>query len=171
MSTCMRLYDRFLFLLGMVAGLLIFLVTIGIGIDVLLRAVRGQGLPWLIDLAEYAMLGMTFLGAPWVLRRGGHIAIEIAVMALPARQREFTRRGVCLLGALICAIMAWAGTLATLEAAQRGSLVFKALVFPEWWTLVVIPFSLGLCAFEFLRQGLVPLERAILIPAADDVQT
>lgn len=162
MSRFMQAYDHFLLLLGMVAGVLVLLVTLGIGYDVSLRAVTGQGLPWLIDLAEYAMLGVTFLGAPWVLRRGGHVAVEIAVMYLPHRPREVLRRLVCALGALVCGIMGWAGSLATLEALQRGTLVFKALVFPEWWILVVIPVSLFLCAIEFLRQALVSADQAIL---------
>lgn len=162
MSRVIQAYDYFLLLLGMIAGLLILLVTLGIGYDVSLRAVTGQGLPWLIDLAEYAMLGVTFLGAPWVLRRGGHVAVEIAVMYLPQRPREVVRRLTCLLGALICGTMGWAGALATLEAWQRGTLVFKALVFPEWWILVVIPVSLFLCTIEFVRQALVSADQAIL---------
>lgn len=157
----MRLYDRFLLLLGMIAGLLVLLITFGIGVDVTVRAVTGQGLSWLIDLAEYAMLGVTFIGAPWVLRRGGHVAVEIAVMYLPRALREVVRRLVCLLGAFICGALAWAGVLATATAYTRGSLIFKALVFPEWWILVIMPISLTLCAIEFLRQAAVPLERAI----------
>lgn len=169
MSLLMRTYDNFLLMLGMISGLLILLVTLGIGYDVALRAIQGQGLPWLIDLAEYAMLGMTFLGAPWVLRRGGHVAVEIAVMYLPERPRDVVRRLVCVLGAAICGIMAWAGAMATLEAWQRGTLVFKALVFPEWWILVVIPFSLFFCTIEFLRQAAVAADAAILRPDEEPV--
>ncbi len=167
-SPWMRAYDRFLLMLGMIAGLLILLITVGIGVDVATRAITGQGLSWLIDLAEYAMLGVTFIGAPWVLRRGGHVAVEIAVMYLPRRIREVVRRLVCLLGAFICGSLAWAGALATLAAYTRGSLVFKALVFPEWWILVVMPISLALCAIEFLRQAVVPLEQATMRDAPDE---
>lgn len=163
MPSLMRAYDAFLLFLGMLSGLLVLLITLGIGFDVTLRSISGQGLPWLIDLAEYALLFMTFLGAPWVLRRGGHVAVEIAVMYLPERVRDGLRRVVCFLGAIICAVMTWAAVLATYEAYERKALIFKALVFPEWWILVVIPFSLALCVIEFFRQAVVPTEDAILI--------
>ncbi len=163
MSSLMRAYDAFLLFLGMLSGLLVLFVTLGIGFDVTLRAISGQGLPWLIDLAEYALLFMTFLGAPWVLRRGGHVAVEIAVMYLPDRLRDVLRRLVCVMGGMICAIMAWAAVLATYEAYERKALIFKALVLPEWWILAVIPFSLILCVIEFFRQAVVPVKDAILI--------
>jgi len=34
---------------------------------------------------------------------------------------------------------------------QRGSMVFKAIVFPEWWVLALVPLGMALLAIEFAR--------------------
>ncbi len=150
----MRYYDWFLDLCGTLTGILILLISIGIGVDVGFRIVQGQGLYWLIDLVEYALLLITFLGAPWVLRRGGHVAVDVVLMALPQNNiRIFIRRAMAVVAAAICGMMAFIGFETTAEAYQRGALIFKSLIFPEWWILVVMPLSMLLCAIEFLRQA------------------
>ena len=40
----------------------------------------------------------------------------------------------------------------TFEAWQQGSMVLKAIVFPEWWVFAVMPLSALLLAFEFVRR-------------------
>lgn len=156
----MRYYDRFLDFCGTVSGILILLVTVGIGIDVAFRAVQGQGIFWLIDLVEYALLAITFLGAPWVLRYGGHVAVDIVLMTVPLTVRNWITRVMALICAVICGIIAIVGLFTVLEAYGRGTLIFKSLVFPEWWILLFMPISMLLCGIEFLRQVVMGRARA-----------
>lgn len=149
----MRYYDRFLDFCGALAGILILLVSVGIGIDVGFRIIDGQGVYWLIDVVEYALLVITFLGAPWVLRRGGHVSVDIVLMAFPVRVRQAIRRIMAVVAALICAVMACVGIVTAAEAYTRGTLIFKSLIFPEWWILMPMPVCMILCCVEFLRQG------------------
>jgi TRAP-type C4-dicarboxylate transport system permease small subunit len=55
-------------------------------------------------------------------------------------------------------------------AAERGSMIFKSIVFPEWWVLALVPVGMGLLAVEFARllrrnwraRGSGPLDNAAL---------
>ena len=127
----MRYYDRFLDFCGTLTGMLILLISIGIGVDVLIRCVQGQSIYWMIDLVEYALLLMTFLGAPWVLRHGRHVAVDIVLMTLPHYVRAWVVRVMAVVCAAICGFMAVVGAEAVLESYARGTLLFKSLVFPE----------------------------------------
>ena len=49
------------------AAFIVLLMSIWITYDVLARNFFGLGSPWFFDLSEYAMVWVTFLGAPWVL--------------------------------------------------------------------------------------------------------
>ena len=80
-----RLYD-----LMMVVACVLLLVMVGtITLDVLLRNVEipgvPRGFPASNDISEYALYFCTLLGAPWLLRAGQHIRVDIVLRAIPAR--------------------------------------------------------------------------------------
>ena len=60
-----RICDAF----GVAASLVIAFLALSVGAEVV---VRNLGLPafgWTLELCEYGLLLVSFLGAPWVLRR------------------------------------------------------------------------------------------------------
>src|SRR3972149_5337780 len=77
-----------------------------------------------------------------------------AVAALPppaARPLERFADGV---GLLICAVFVVYGAKAIASSAQQGSMVIKAIVFPEWWLYAPVPVCFALLAIEFVRRML-----------------
>ena len=73
-----------------------------ISADVVSRTAGFLGLPWATDVCEYLLFTSTFLGAPWVLRQGAHVRVDILVASLrnqPARILEST---VNIAGIAIC---------------------------------------------------------------------
>ncbi len=84
--------------------------------NVLMRYVTGGGLVWAEEVARYAMVWLTFLGAGPVLRIGGHIAIENLQDELPAAVARWIRMGVIVcMGGLGCG-MVWMGIQYTLRS-------------------------------------------------------
>jgi TRAP-type transport system small permease protein len=78
--------------------------------NVTMRYVTGGSLVWAEELARYAMVWLTFLGAGPVLRMGGHIAIENLQDALPQLAAQWIRAGVALAMAGLGVGMVWMGT-------------------------------------------------------------
>ena len=68
-----------------VAIVAIALMVVAILIQVFFRYVLNNALPWPDEAARFAMLWMTGLIAPMAYRRGGFVAIDMLVMALPER--------------------------------------------------------------------------------------
>src|SRR5437868_2015712 len=132
-------------------------VAFGIGtaliaLDVALRNLAGTGFPWLIDAIEYGLFAGTFLAAPWVLREGAHVRVDIVVTTLPPRGAAFLETVADLVGLAICLILLWYGVKVTLTAQALGSMVLKSIIFPEWWALAVVPLSSLLLAVEFVLR-------------------
>lgn len=63
----------------------IALMVLAILIQVFFRYVLNNALPWPDEAARFMMLWMTGLMAPMAYRRGGFVAIDMLVEALPAR--------------------------------------------------------------------------------------
>jgi TRAP-type C4-dicarboxylate transport system permease small subunit len=148
-----RAWDALVTALGGLAGALFGLMALAIGVDVALRNLGADGAGWLIEAIEYGLLVATLLAAPWVLREGAHVTVDVVVAHLPGRWGGAARRLAALLGMAICASVAWYGARATAQAMARDSLVFKSLVFPEWWILALVPAGMALMCIEFARQA------------------
>ena len=148
-----RAWDTLLTGLGLLAGALFGLMALAIGVDVVLRNLGAGGAGWLIEVIEYGLLVATLLAAPWVLREGAHVTVDVLVARLPGKAGAAARRLAALAGMAVCAGVAWYGWRATAQALARDSLVFKSLVFPEWWILALVPAGMALMAVEFARQA------------------
>lgn len=142
-------YRRLLDLCGALAGIGFALIALATAYDVFVRNVFGESVRGLVDLVEYALFVTTFLAAPWVLRKGGHVQVDFVVGALPPRARRGVGRLSDAIGLVICLVLLVYSTRVTIAAWQQGSMVLKAVVFPEWWVFVVMPFASLLLAIEF----------------------
>jgi TRAP-type C4-dicarboxylate transport system permease small subunit len=58
------------------------------------------------------------------------------------------------LGLAICLVFVVFGSKAILSSAQQGSMVIKAVVFPEWWLYAPVPPCFALLGVEFVRRML-----------------
>ncbi len=142
-------YGRVLDTLVVGACLLLLIMTIMIGADVVLRN-TGSGIAASNELSEDTLYLMTLLAAPWVLRQGQHIRVDIILRALPARMAWLLEWVGDMVGLLCCLYFVWYGCLITIASYKAGSVNIKTLVTPEWWTLAPLPIAFALLGIEFL---------------------
>jgi TRAP-type C4-dicarboxylate transport system permease small subunit len=151
-----RAWGRLLEGFALCACLLIAGMALMICMDVLLRNVAlvpgVQGLAWANELSETALYLITVLAAPWLLRQGQHIRVDIVLRILP-RQAGWACEWVSDAIAFFCCLcVAYYGAVATWESYAQGSLTIKTLVLPEWWSLAPLPAAFALLAVEVLLR-------------------
>lgn len=135
--------------LAFVAGAAMCLLTLLICVDVTSRNFRLFGMPWSLEVAEYALYAITFLGAPWVLLNQGHIAIDIAVERLRPAAKARVAMVANAVGVLVCAILTLASTIAWWHSFKSGTVIQQTFTFSEWWLFVGPPpiFLIMTCIF------------------------
>jgi TRAP-type C4-dicarboxylate transport system permease small subunit len=143
-------YGRLLNALVLVACLLLLIMTIMIGADVVSRNVGGGGVAVSNELSEDILYLMTLLAAPWLLRQGQHIRVDIILRALPVRAAWLLEWVGDIVGFLCCLYFVWYGYLITRASYDAGSINIKTLVTPEWWTLAPLPLGFALLGIEFI---------------------
>src|SRR4026207_500782 len=151
-------YGRLLDALVVAACVLLLLMTVMIGADVVSRNLGGGGVPVSNEISEDILYLMTLLAAPWLLRQGQHIRVDIILRTLPVRVAWLLEWLGDSVGLLCCLYFVWYGTLITIESYKAGSINIKTLVTPEWWTLAPLPLGFTLLALEFMfpDQRLAP---------------
>jgi TRAP-type transport system small permease protein len=161
-----RAYGRLLEVFAAAACVLIFGMTLMICADVFLRNVRVvpgvAGLAWSAEISEAMLFLVTLLTAPWLLRRGQHIRVDIVLRAVPPRVGWLFEWAVDVLGLACCAVIFWYSARAAFASFKAGSLSIKTLVTPEWWLLSVLPVAFACLTLEMLFR----MRRLWLAPRA-----
>lgn len=140
-----RLLDGLALLAALVLLVMVGLVTA----DILLRNLTRGGFPWANEISEYALYVMTLLTAPWLLRRGQHVRVDVLLGLVPPRVAWTMEALADLIGLAVCVVLVRYGFAMAAESQRLGSLTIKNLVFPEWWLLAPLPLAFALLALEF----------------------
>lgn len=144
------LYGKLLDTLATIAALLLLAMVVIVTGDILLRNFVSKGFIWANEVSEYALYLITLLTAPWLLRRGQHVRLDLVLTAVPKGIAWILEAAGDVVGFLVCLGMIRYGTLMTLDAYRSGSITIKNLVFPEWWLLAPLPLTFLLIAIEFV---------------------
>ncbi len=130
--------------------MLLLAMVIIVTADILLRNLFVSGFVWANEVSEYALYLITMLTAPWLLRRGQHIRLDLVLTAVPRKAAWVIEAIGDVFGFFVCVVMLWYSWLMTYEAWRLGSITIKNLIFPEWWMLAPLPACFLLLAIEFI---------------------
>lgn len=147
-----RSYGRLLAAMAWAGCVVLFAMMMVIVSDVLLRNLAIPGLPrgigWSNEVSESMLYLTTMLVAPWLLRQGQHIRVDILLQVLPRRLAWTLEWVGDSIGLACCLFIAWYAARATWASFVDGSLSIKTLVTPEWWSLAPLPIVFGLLSIE-----------------------
>jgi TRAP-type C4-dicarboxylate transport system permease small subunit len=145
-------YEKVLFIGLAAAALLIAAMAVFISADVILRNLGMTNLPWVTEVSEYILFIATFLAAPWILRQGAHVRVDIVLRGLPPKTKLGAQVLANIVGLAVCVFLVRYGFKVFADAFQLKSMIFKQLILPEWWFFALIPITGALLAAEFLLR-------------------
>lgn len=165
-------YARFLAALALLGCALLMAMMCIIVADVLLRNIPIPGLPrglaWSNEISELMLYLITMSVAPWLLRLGQHIRVDIVLQALEPEVAWRLEWVSDVLGLGCCVVIAWYGTQAAWSSYASGAVNIKTLVTPEWWGLAPLPLVFVLLGIEMVFR-MVRLHRGKRGPRHDAV--
>jgi TRAP-type C4-dicarboxylate transport system permease small subunit len=168
MDRLSQAYGRVLDGLMLIACLLLLGMTLLIGADVATRNLGLGGIAWSGEISEDILYLLTLLAAPWLLRQGQHIRVDILLRALPARTGWLLEWVGDAVGLACSLYFIWYGSKVVAASYQAGAVTIKTLVTPEWWLLAPLPVAFLLFAIEFVFR-MHRLSRSQRTPRADAV--
>ena len=143
-------YGRLLDACGAISALLVFAATAMVTLNVLLRNTVGGRVAGDVELSEYAMLLITAFAAPWLLRQGQHVRIDLLLQQLPPRLAWMCELFCDALGFVVSVLMFWYGVRVVMASMASGTRIVKEFIIPEWWTFWPLPLMFALLAIEFV---------------------
>jgi TRAP-type C4-dicarboxylate transport system permease small subunit len=150
MSRLSNAFGKLLNALAVAAALTLLAMVVMVTADILLRNLTRTGFAWSNEVSEYALYVITLLTAPWLLRRGQHVRVDLVLTLVPVRVAWLMEAAGDVIGFAVCLVMMRYGFKMSIESAVLGSITIKNLVFPEWWLLWPLPVCFALLAAEFV---------------------
>ncbi len=125
-----------------------FLLTI---IEVSTRYFAGLSLTWAIELSELGLVYMTFLAAPWILKRAAHVKVELLLGYLNKTTQTWLGLIMSIVGAFVCGILVIYGIRVTIDRIQRGVGSPGYLELPTAFFSIIIPIACIVLTAKFLN--------------------
>jgi TRAP-type C4-dicarboxylate transport system permease small subunit len=150
MTRLSAIFGRVFDALAVAAALILLAMVVVVTADIVLRNSTGGGFAWANEVSEYALYLMTLLTAPWLLRRGQHVRLDVILTLVPPRVAWLMEAAGDALGFCVSVVLVRYGLAMTADSARLGAITIKNLVFPEWWLLAPLPATFALLAIEFV---------------------
>jgi len=147
------MFDRVLKTMFYVASLISLVIFFSTCTELFLRYFFNLPQIWAVEVTEYAMLYMTFLGAAWLLKEDRHVKIDLLFAFIGLRSQALLNSLSAILGAIVCAVLLFYGVWSTWHHYVNGLTTFSAMEPLKWPFLIVIPFGSLLLLVQFLRNA------------------
>lgn len=146
-----RAFGAFCHALGNLIGIIIGLFALTIVVDLVMRLAGLGSLPGMQEIIEYFLFAGVFLGAPWVLRLGAHVRVDLIASAINGTGAgRVIDRLLDLAGLLVCLVMLYYGLEAAAEAIAFEAMQRKTFAMPEWVLIGIFDLSFLMLSVEFL---------------------
>lgn len=173
MPAFIRRFDQLMHAFCTAFAVLFGILTILVCIDIVARRLGFGSMPWLVEVVEYVMYGGTFLTAPWVLRQGEHVRVDLLLGSIPKAAAIRLQQFIDSLGLGISLVMFYYGSAVVIDAYRANFIQFKNLAVHEWVLMLPIPVGCAMLAMEFalrilrLRGAVEETQLPIEIPGSN----
>ena len=125
---------------GQILGELgLFILLVIVFWEVIARYVFRSPTVFSVELSEYLMTFLTFMGIGWVLKENRHVRVEVLYVRLPKRVQNAHEIALSVLVLVFCAVLVWKGAATVIMTYTSGYRSSGMMNFPLWITYAIIP--------------------------------
>lgn len=150
MQTLIAITDRLSRFLFIVACAIIAVMVIIVTYDVGSRNLGFRPPIWAVNTVEYAMLHVTFLALPELVRTRGHVCVELLLTALGAKSRILLETVLHIAAALIWFYLAWRSGIELVSSFIGGDYEVRSFDMPMWGLFLTMPLGFFVGALQFI---------------------
>jgi C4-dicarboxylate transporter DctQ subunit len=150
MNLLTKIIDKCVLALAAISGIILLLLLIAVCFATVSRFLFNEPFSNLIDYATYSLVFVTFLGAPWLMSKRGHVNIDLLITLCPLKVQKYWNAVIDFVMVLISFAVAFIATELVHDYYINGRVMQDIMMPPQWIVLLPIPlgcFFLGLQSF------------------------
>jgi TRAP-type C4-dicarboxylate transport system permease small subunit len=144
--------DRVIEGFGMLGVLVLLFLLVLTNKEIVGRYFLNRPTAWSLEIIEYGLLYLTFLGAAWLLKNEEHIVMDIVYDQLRPGVQVWVNIITSAMAAIGCFIVTWYGVKACWGFYQTGQYFAAYLEPPKWIIVGIVPLGTLLLCVQFIRR-------------------
>lgn len=153
-----NLLDRLLDLCLIIVNILMSLLIVIVILDVVMTYLFDAPLDWALEISEYALAFIAFIGAGWLMREEGHLRFDMLLDLLPKKARSILELFVSIVCLVVSIVIAWASFDIMMALLAKGTLTVSVLQVPRWILVSSIPIGFTIFALQLIRRSFHQLQ-------------
>lgn len=150
----LHLIDNFNEWCGKVFSILSAVLMLVVIYDVLMRYLLTRPTIWGLEMSNYLLAGLTFLGAGYCLLHNGHVKVDIIYTKWPRRLQAAVDVGTYLIVFCLCYVLIKYGGEVALESLREGRRSTSIWAPPLWPSQMLVPAGALLLGLQALAKWL-----------------
>ena len=154
MAKIVNVLDKIINFMAFVSGglvlILMFLTTYHVGARYLFH----KPPPWTIEVSEYLLATYAFLGAAWVLKKGGHVKVDLVYRFLDPKKQRILSIISNFIAAISCLVIMVFGSRITGQYLLNDIQTAKVLLFPAFILIIFIPLGFLFLSAQFIMEAI-----------------
>ncbi len=137
---------------AVLAAAFIVFILLTTNFEVIGRKLFNFSLIWSMPYSEFSIAYIVFFGTAWLLKREGHVRIDIVLNWLSRRKVALITAITSIIAAILCIVLAYVSASVTWDHFLRGIAVQQTIETPKAPLLAVIPVGFALLFIQFVRR-------------------
>ncbi|MBF9038460.1 TRAP transporter small permease subunit [Rhodobacterales bacterium LSUCC0246] len=143
-------FSRINLICAIIGAALLFGIATIVCMEVIGRALGASSQLWVIEASEYALIFITFLGAPYLLELNRHVVMDLLTSDLTGERKRISNLFNGAIGLIVCMILTIIGMQVVLNQFDLGTREVTVMRPLSWWITSAMPLGTGLMAVQFL---------------------
>ena len=148
-----RIFDRIIGFAYVLAGALIIFVLFAVFYEIMMRYFFHRAVLWTYEVTGFTMLFITFLATTWLLKKEGHVRVDLLFNRLKPQHQSVVNGSVSILCAITFLVITIFSARTTIESAKIGYYTPTELQVPQEYILFIIPLGSFLLFIQFIRRA------------------
>lgn len=146
-----NVFDHVLNIVFIFTGILLAFSWLSVCFEIVMRYFVHRPQGWVLEITEYSLVWLTFLGAAWLLREDGHVKMDLLINRVSPRTNSLLKIITSSLCVILWLTVMWYSGLVVWYKYVEGDLT-SWLELPEAPFYVVMPIGSFLLFIQFLRR-------------------
>jgi C4-dicarboxylate transporter DctQ subunit len=147
-------FDKAISALAILSGMLLVLVMLAINYGVIMRYFFRNPQAWVPEVTAMSLVYITFLGTTWVLKRNGHVIMDVVALMLKPRSKGILDSVTSFICSIMFLLLVIYGVDVTWNHYTRGLYnAHEILRIPTAYLLAIIPVGSFMLFVQFLRRS------------------
>ena len=169
-SRASHIFNRILDIAVVIAGIILIYMMLSVCVDVVMRYFFNMPTIWVVEVAAYCLLFITFLVAAWVLKREGHVKIELLLDRMRPGGQNLLNGITSIIAAIVFLVITWYGIKITWNLYQTNFIVNTVLMPPKFIIMFIIPLGTLLFSIQLVIRACNFLANRRALPSGKESQ-